>query len=101
MDYDDEETDSDEDIRETYGYDMKVREAEIQDPFKSIGCFFSFFLILIPRFAGPWRGEALPVLRRGDSCQVRGSGQSHVASCDALLLRRTCLLLSLQILCAK
>lgn len=24
MDYDDEETDSDEDIRETYGYDMKV-----------------------------------------------------------------------------
>lgn len=23
MDYDDEETDSDEDIRETYGYDMK------------------------------------------------------------------------------
>lgn len=23
-DYDDEETDSDEDIRETYGYDMKV-----------------------------------------------------------------------------
>ena len=24
-DYDDEETDSDEDIRETYGYDMKVR----------------------------------------------------------------------------
>lgn len=29
VDYDDEETDSDEDIRETYGYDMKVREAEI------------------------------------------------------------------------
>lgn len=27
VDYDDEETDSDEDIRETYGYDMKVREA--------------------------------------------------------------------------
>lgn len=26
MDYDDEETDSDEDIRETYGYDMKVRQ---------------------------------------------------------------------------
>lgn len=24
VDYDDEETDSDEDIRETYGYDMKV-----------------------------------------------------------------------------
>lgn len=24
LDYDDEETDSDEDIRETYGYDMKV-----------------------------------------------------------------------------
>lgn len=24
MDYDDEETDSDEDIRETYGYDVKV-----------------------------------------------------------------------------
>lgn len=24
MDYDDEETDSDEDIRETYGYDIKV-----------------------------------------------------------------------------
>lgn len=27
VDYDDEETDSDEDIRETYGYDMKVCEA--------------------------------------------------------------------------
>lgn len=26
VDYDDEETDSDEDIRETYGYDMKVCE---------------------------------------------------------------------------
>lgn len=27
VDYDDEETDSDEDIRETYGYDMKVCES--------------------------------------------------------------------------
>lgn len=27
LDYDDEETDSDEDIRETYGYDMKVCDA--------------------------------------------------------------------------
>lgn len=26
VDYDDEETDSDEDIRETYGYDMKVSQ---------------------------------------------------------------------------
>lgn len=26
VDYDDEETDSDEDIRETYGYDVKVRD---------------------------------------------------------------------------
>lgn len=31
VDYDDEETDSDEDIRETYGYDMKVCEAAISD----------------------------------------------------------------------
>lgn len=29
LDYDDEETDSDEDIRETYGYDMKVSEAAV------------------------------------------------------------------------
>lgn len=29
VDYDDEETDSDEDIRETYGYDMKVWEASV------------------------------------------------------------------------
>lgn len=28
VDYDDEETDSDEDIRETYGYDMKVHPCE-------------------------------------------------------------------------
>ncbi|MEQ2169089.1 Lysine-specific demethylase 5A [Goodea atripinnis] len=28
VDYDDEETDSDEDIRETYGYDMKVGEVK-------------------------------------------------------------------------
>lgn len=28
LDYDDEETDSDEDIRETYGYDMKVQPHE-------------------------------------------------------------------------
>lgn len=28
LDYDDEETDSDEDIRETYGYDMKASQAE-------------------------------------------------------------------------
>ncbi len=31
VDYDDEETDSDEDIRETYGYDMKVCEAAMSD----------------------------------------------------------------------
>uniref|UniRef100_A0AAX7VUB9 [histone H3]-trimethyl-L-lysine(4) demethylase n=1 Tax=Astatotilapia calliptera TaxID=8154 RepID=A0AAX7VUB9_ASTCA len=30
VDYDDEETDSDEDIRETYGYDMKVWEASVK-----------------------------------------------------------------------
>lgn len=29
VDYDDEETDSDEDIRETYGYDMKVWKASV------------------------------------------------------------------------
>lgn len=28
LDYDDEETDSDEDIRETYGYDIKVSSPE-------------------------------------------------------------------------
>lgn len=28
LDYDDEETDSDEDIRETYGYDIKVGNPE-------------------------------------------------------------------------
>lgn len=28
VDYDDEETDSDEDIRETYGYDVKVRDLQ-------------------------------------------------------------------------
>lgn len=33
LDYDDEETDSDEDIRETYGYDMKVQEAEENHPY--------------------------------------------------------------------
>lgn len=31
LDYDDEETDSDEDIRETYGYDMKVCEAAFSE----------------------------------------------------------------------
>ena len=31
-DYDDEETDSDEDIRETYGYDMKVWRADPRSP---------------------------------------------------------------------
>ena len=35
LDYDDEETDSDEDIRETYGYDMKVSEAELSDTVQS------------------------------------------------------------------
>ncbi|XP_069048151.1 lysine-specific demethylase 5A isoform X2 [Lepisosteus oculatus] len=30
VDYDDEETDSDEDIRETYGYDLKIRNGELQ-----------------------------------------------------------------------
>ncbi|KAL0195027.1 hypothetical protein M9458_008599, partial [Cirrhinus mrigala] len=31
MDYDDEETDSDEDIRETYGYDVKVCDESLND----------------------------------------------------------------------
>lgn len=31
LDYDDEETDSDEDIRETYGYDMKVYEPAVSE----------------------------------------------------------------------
>lgn len=33
MDYDDEETDSDEDIRETYGYDMKVIMGQARDAY--------------------------------------------------------------------
>lgn len=39
MDYDDEETDSDEDIRETYGYDMKV--------ITQTGCVGTYLIILV------------------------------------------------------
>lgn len=78
MDYDDEETDSDEDIRETYGYDMKVCRVGVSEVFPAVykwaGLFFLFvFLILLNLFlcvcvffvffAGPRGGEALPVLR--------------------------------------
>lgn len=51
MDYDDEETDSDEDIRETYGYDLKVCEAAFSEVdltvpvvFLMLPCWFVFCL---------------------------------------------------------
>lgn len=101
LDYDDEETDSDEDIRETYGYDMKVCDAAASEAVPAPRYWSG--LLIPPRCvaAGRRRGEALPVLRRGDPRQIRRGGQPHVAGCHAVLLRRTRLLISLQVLCAK
>lgn len=47
MDYDDEETDSDEDIRETYGYDVKVCDESLNDgqPSLVFPCGFCSLLI--------------------------------------------------------
>lgn len=65
VDYDDEETDSDEDIRETYGYDMKVCEAVISNDAQAASCRILFLILAswcVCFVAGPRRGEALPVL---------------------------------------
>lgn len=52
LDYDDEETDSDEDIRETYGYDIKVNSPEwfvcmelIQNSCLLLIHFFRIFIV--------------------------------------------------------
>ena len=85
----------------TWRYVRAARDDAVQDAHKQAGFIFLICTSSCICAAGPRRGEALPVLWWGDSCEVWGGGQSHVASCHAFLLRWTRLLISLQVLCAK